>query len=233
MKLFELRPDEPATSEVEATHRWHLPGVRCDVCGETWANTGLAYPAVDLSVLTNTESYVKPRPLPRADLERLVAAVSPLLPAGSPPLRPGTDFGPLVGEIFGQPQEIAWHDSWDFLVKKDLWEALQSSLKTASVDASLEQDGVIVPLVELQLEPHGRFAAESFPDGRPPVCSGCGRLGLKRPKDIVIDRSSVRGVPKIFRLAEFTTIVVATEEMVDIIERLGLRGARYVELAVA
>src|SRR5690242_4450045 len=104
MRFYWLRPSVTArhTGEINAAHRWKLPGVTCPACGATWGGGADAYPGVDLSVLAEQARLEEARlEEDFAEFERLRERVRPLAPPGVP-LRPGTSFGPLVGTAKGQ-----------------------------------------------------------------------------------------------------------------------------------
>src|SRR5687768_1808883 len=100
MRSYWIRPDDDFRYTIEGRHRWGLPGLRCEVCGVTWAQTGVSYPTVDLSVLEDAGRFETQWPVERQEFERLKARVSPLLPAGLA-APPGTGLGPFVGTATG------------------------------------------------------------------------------------------------------------------------------------
>jgi len=71
-RFFWMNEDRAATAkhggDIDATHTWRLPGVRCHTCGATWSDVGHDYPSVDLSLLPGHRELEKPRPEPFLDL---------------------------------------------------------------------------------------------------------------------------------------------------------------------
>lgn len=217
MKLFELRPPEEPTYEIEATHRWGLPGVICDVCGATWSNVGTCYPTCDLSALPNASRYTNLHPVTRAELEELRTQVSLLLRPGIP-LPPGTDLGPLIGRARGGLSGWAWQHSWTVLVQ----DGALKELARAGVPPLRGAFAMLGPmaksaLFEVELELHGQLAASCLPDGGFAGCAACGRVAVKRPDELVIDGESVGNAPDLFRLSDLTTTVIASKRVVEAI----------------
>jgi uncharacterized double-CXXCG motif protein len=232
--FYALRPPDETNYEIHATHPWGLPGVRCDVCGQTWSNTGTSYPTVDLSGLPNAKRYKNLWPVSRAELDALRQPIAPLLPPGAP-LPPGTDLGPLKGRITGVlSSHIAWHQSWDVLFDADVYRALNAigSIRLTGAAANLRSRRP-VSLIEIQAERHGRMAAVSLPPGGLVACDGCGRRGVKRPDKVVLDGESLASAPDLFRLDDLTTAIVASHALVTLVRSLGLTGAAIEELAIA
>ncbi|ADO74781.1 double-CXXCG motif protein [Stigmatella aurantiaca] len=73
----------------------------------------------------------------------------------------------------------------------------------------------------------GRLHPDCFPSGYVQPCSRCGRSGLSLPKKRLLDTSSVQGPFDVFRLADFSTVVVCTERFSDACHRLGLDGVTF------
>ena len=234
MRWYELRPPEETSYDIDATHQWGLPGVKCDVCGATWGNVGTSYPTVDLSSLPNASRYKNLWQVSRSELDALRQPIAPLLPPGAP-LPPGTDFGCLEGRMTGKlSSHVAWRHSWDVLFHADIFDALNAigSIRLTGAPANLKSRRP-VSLIEIQADCHGRMAAVSLPPGGWVTCEGCGREGVTRPDKLVIDRESVTSAPDLFRLGDLTTAIVASHALVTLIRSLGLSGAAIEELDVA
>src|SRR5947209_1120664 len=116
--LYEIVPDDSYHHYIEARHRWGLPGVRCEACGATWGNVGVAYPAVDLSGLPNSRPYTKRWPVPWTEFVSLRAVVLSLLPPGAI-VPPGTGLGPLIGRANGTFPDVAWQHPWTMLIRSE------------------------------------------------------------------------------------------------------------------
>lgn len=228
MNLFELVPDESYDVEIEAEHRWGLPGVKCDACGATWSNVGVAYPAADLSRLPNSERYTNAWPVAWNEFVEIRNAVVPLLPPNAI-APPGTELGPLVGSARGTFPEIVWRNSWTMLMHGGFLDPIREMgirpLVGGKAVLAGHQD--LPEFVELQLEPHGRLDRESL--GPTSSCTKCGRLAITRPSRVVIERASIPTDHDIFRLADLTTMVVATDRAIDVLTGLNLRGFRFQE----
>ena len=232
MRLFEIRPDDSSDYVVEANHRWGLPGVKCDACGATWSNVGVAYPAVDLSALPNANRYTNFRPVPWNEFEQLRAPILELLPKGAI-APPGTEFGPLVGRVRGALPDLVWRDTWTLLSRPDVLSRLsREGLEVPrGVKAELE-GGPQRDLIELQLEPRATLAACCLPLGVPAACSVCGRRGIKRPRELVVERSSVPENLDFFRLSDLTTAILASEKAVKTLTELRLTGFHIAEVSL-
>ncbi|GHG89976.1 double-CXXCG motif protein [Comamonas sp. JC664] len=237
-RFFWLREDEAATAAFSGTfnavHKWSLPGVKCSDCGATWSSWGCHYPCVDLSPLPERAEFERARPEPFPEFARLRERVRPLAPANAL-LPPGAAFGPLVGTASGEFGPFAWQGTSLLLVRS---EALQS-LRTEGVRGLLAARAELrfrkkdpPELMDLQLEPRGLFHRDCLPADVPPPCEACGRPAFDRPEAPVLDAASLPSDVDIFRLADFTTMIVGTERVVDAVKRLGLPGLLAQELPV-
>ncbi len=236
MSLYQIGPDDsergPANRyELDATHEWGLPGVKCPACGATWAMTGPAFPALDLSGLPSTESYRSGWPVTPDELEALRLPLLPLLPGGYVP-PPGTEFGPLVGKARGTfVDDFVWVNPWTLLLGREALTKLQDAglRLPATVAPRLKfRGGAPAELLELQIEPAGELAEESFAAGGRP-CPACGRDG-RRPERFIADTRSLPADLDIFRARNFPTLILVTGRLVEAARRLGLTGAVFVEV---
>jgi len=230
-KLFELLPDDSYDNLVEARHRWGLPGVKCDSCGATWANVGIAYPTADLSLLGNLARFTKSPPVPWAEFEELRRLVLPHIPPGAP-TPPGTGLGPLHGKARGSFADVVWPSPWTVLIREQALIALRKSevRPLNGAVSHLRGPADLPALVELELEPRGRLAAGAHSAALP--CAVCGRQPVTRPSDVTIERSSIPDDRDIFRLTDLTTMIVGTERAVRAFADLRLTGYRVRELAL-
>ena len=235
MRFYKLEPVEPPrfTGEYNAVNKWGLPGVQCPSCGSTWSNVGDAYPCVDLSGLEEAEKLTKGY-LERnfEAFESLRERVRPRVPPGVP-LWPGTRFGPLVGSARGRFAQICMLYADSFIIRREALEQLQAEGLQGLVGCrtALRYRQKEAPdLWELQLEPHGLLHPDCIPPDEREPCAKCGHLGFSLPKEPLLDAASLPKHLDIFRLANFTTVIVATERFVDTVRRLGFEEISFREL---
>lgn len=239
MRLFRVTtPDDEfrptPTYSIEARHRWALPGVDCPVCGETWSNVGLSYPAFDLSSLPNVKQYEKARAVPLDVWNRLREAVKPVVPAGTL-LEPGATFGPLVGTAQGQFGDFAWLSKWRLFLQKSTLSRLESAgiHSLVTVPTQLTARGEPVPeLLELHIEP-GAWLVHGEREVEP--CSGCGRREFSRTsgQPLVIDRATVPAGRLLFRLRDLSTHIIATQEFRDAVASFQFSNIKFENIEVS
>lgn len=235
-RFFWLRQDEATAAtydgEFDAAHRWSLPGVRCHTCGATWGGAGHQYPCVDLSQLPEHREFEKARPEPFPEFARLRELVRPLAPPHAT-LPPGTAFGPLVGRAFGKFGPFGWWGSSMLLVRRDALERLQAEGVRGLLDCRAElrfRQKDPPELLELQIEPHGRLHPDCIPPDVPPPCVTCGRFGLARPDEPILDAASLPPELDLFRVGNFATMIIGTERLMEAVQRLELHGTTFREL---
>ena len=236
--LFEIIPDDDVWGNqyyINASHKWGLPGVICPLCGETWISVGLNYPSVDLTGLPNEKRYREFNAVALEKLEELITAIKPLLPQ-SAILRPGADLGPLVGTAQGKYSDFLWTNLWTLLVQNRVLDCLKEKgvNMPQAVPAILKHKRKETQeILELQIEPYTRIAASAYPSKVPPPCASCGREELKRPRKIVIERSSVPDHVDIFRGRDITTLLLATDRFVEAVRTLRLSNILFRKVEVA
>jgi uncharacterized double-CXXCG motif protein len=224
MKLYLLDdvPHPRYSGDYTYGHKWGLPGVHCPVCDATWATTGDAYPSVDLSHLPAQEQK---KYLPRveedyAEFERLREQVRPLVPPGIP-LLPGTKFGPMNGSAQGEFGPLVLVHAWELLMRREPLERLQAEglrgLKGCRTELRFRKKDP-PELLEMELLPRGAFHPDCQPE-LPPPCPKCGRRGLKRPDEPILDAAKLPEDLDLFRMAG--TMIVVTERFVEAVRRLG------------
>lgn len=235
MRFFELNEDAAAgyTGAVDAAHKWKLPGVICPGC-VTWGAGSKAYPSVDLSPISSRADFETARAVPLAEYERLRDLVQPLLPAGAV-VEPGSGFGPLVGTARGRFGALACPYPWWLLIQREALEKLQNEglqgLKGCPTELHFRQRHP-PELLELELLPAGRLHEDCLPPGHPPPCPRCGRHGLSLPDTRVLEPASLPTHLDVFRLVDFSTVIVCTERFADACRRLGLTGVIFTPLPV-
>jgi uncharacterized double-CXXCG motif protein len=234
VRFYRLREDTAPgyTGYLNAASKWGLPGVKCPGCGNTWASSGVAYPCVNLSQHPHRAEFEVPRPEPIEEFERLREQVRPLVPEGLP-LPPGTLLGPAVGTAQGRFGPFCFMISWGLFTRREAMEALQQEgvqgLKGCKPELRFRQKKNPPELVELQLEPYGLLHPDCLPP-RPPPCSRCGRDGFQLPEHLILDKASLPTHTDVFRLANFSTVLVGNERFKEAVQRLGLDGILFHEL---
>jgi uncharacterized double-CXXCG motif protein len=234
VKLYWLRPEDPSryTGDVNAGHKWGLPGVRCPTCGATWSDGSDAYPSVDLTSMPERKEFEVPRPEPFAEFARLRELVRPYAPSGVP-LEPGTEFGPLVGTASGTFGPFFMQNPWTLLALRETLERLQPEglrgLKGCRTELRFRKKNP-PELLELEVHPFGQLHPDCLPPDLPPPCVTCGRQGLTRPDEPILLASSLPTHLDLFRLAGYTTLILATERFVEAVRRLDIGGILFREL---
>jgi uncharacterized double-CXXCG motif protein len=231
MQYFIIDEDRSAgyTGFVDAAPKWGLPGIRnCPACKATWSGS-LAYPSVDLTPVIALADFETARAEPIEEYERLRELVRPLLPPGTV-LKPGTMFGPSVGKAQGRFGPLVMNYSWVLMVQREALEKLQAEglqgLKGCRIQVRFRQRNS-PELLELELHPTGRTHPDCLPPHRNPPCSRCGRLGLRLPDELLLDTSTLPNDRDLFRLEDFSGVIVCTERFAEACQRLGLDGVAF------
>jgi uncharacterized double-CXXCG motif protein len=166
-----------------------------------------------------------------SEFERLRELVRPLVPPGAL-LEPGTKFGPLVGSARGTFAQLFMILD-DLLIRREALEQLQAEgirgLNAFSTQLRFRQRKA-PELLELQIEPHGLLHRDCIPRGKAEPCGKCGRYDFSLPKKPLLARASLPEHLDLFRLANFTTVIVASERLVEVIRRLGFEEVSIREL---
>jgi uncharacterized double-CXXCG motif protein len=237
MDYFTLDEDKSLSyvAHIGCDHKWGLPGIlRCPGCQSSWGAGAKSYPSVDLTPVTALADFEEPRAEPIEEYERLRDMVSPLLPPGAV-VEPGTGLGPLVGKAQGPFGSFVARFAWLLLVRREALEMLQAEglrgLKGCRTELRFRQRNS-PELLELELLPVGRLHPDCLPPGRKPPCPRCGRRGLTRPADMLLDAATLPAHLDLFRLEDFSTVIVCTERFVEACRRLGLDGVAFQRLPV-
>ncbi|WNG53804.1 hypothetical protein F0U59_02630 [Archangium gephyra] len=232
MNYFRVKEDNSSiyTGRIEGRHKWGLPGIRnCPACKASWGTDARAYPSVDLSPVAALADFEEPRAEPIEEYERLCEVIRPLLPPGAL-LQPGATLGPLVGRAQGRFGPLVAPSSWALLAQRDALEKLQAEglqgLKGCGTQLRFRQRNA-PELLELELLPVGQLHPDCLPPNRKPPCSRCGRRGLTRPDDMLLDASTLPGHLDAFRLEDFSTVIVCTERFVETCRSLNLDGVNF------
>jgi uncharacterized double-CXXCG motif protein len=239
MRFYEAIEDEalPYTGDLSnASHKWGLPGWRCEVCGLSGGAAGLQYPCVDLSGLPaqDLEKLSDSWPVSFEEFERLLKLVRPLAPQGAQ-MEPGTRFGPLTGTGAGHFGQLFMQNPWSLFARREALERLQGAglrgLQGCPVNVRFRAKRP-PELWELQLLAHGKLHPDCLPPDRKPPCSTCGRFSWTLPSTYWLDADSLPEHVDVFRLSDWPTLIIATERMVDTVKRLELDGVAFRELEV-
>jgi len=236
MHYFRIKEDKSSgyTGDVDASHKWGLPGViSCPTCKATWGDNSKAYPSVDLTPVASLADFEEARAEPIEEYERLCELVRPLLPPGAL-LEPGAAFGPLVGKAQGRFGPFVSPYPWLLLAQREALEKLQAEglrgLKGCRTHLLFRQRDS-PELLELEILPAGRLHPDCLPPDREPPCPRCGRHGLSLPKVQLLDTATIPSHLDLFRLEDFSTVIVCTERFVDACQSLELGGVAFLPLS--
>jgi uncharacterized double-CXXCG motif protein len=237
MKFYRIRQDEAPqyTGNLNAAHQWGLPGIQlCPGCGLGGKDSAAQYPCVDLSHLPEEEQkkLSDPWPVPREEFVRLRELVRPLVPPGAE-LETGTAFGPLTGTASGRFGQLFMQNPWSLYLRREALEKLQAAgirgLQGCPMNVRFRQKNH-PELLDMQLELRGRFHPDCLPELDPP-CPTCGEgKGYPLPQPSILAAASLPEDLDVFRLADWSTLIIANERMVDAVRRLELDGVVFHEL---
>lgn len=240
-KIYRVRDDEipGIDGEVQAVHRWTLPGLRCGGCRQTWSSSGIELPSVDLSPI---EKEFKRRPAYGADkgdnwpvrndeMERLVGLARPFAP-DNVKLVPGAKFGPLVGYATGPFVDFfTWSGSACTILAKThvVAEMEATGLNIKTVKAELEfEGGEIEDLYEFEILPQVHVYDPEKEISKP--CPMCGRLGGKVPQRLIVYEDTWPEGADLVRAIEFQTVVLCSARFRDVVFENGWLGIRFEEV---
>ncbi|QRN97796.1 double-CXXCG motif protein [Archangium violaceum] len=239
MKFYRIRQDEAPryTGNLNAAHKWGLPGIEfiCPVCNLGGKMTAAQYPCVDLSHLPEEEQkkLSDPQPVPYEEFSRLRELVRPLAPPGAA-LESGAEFGPLTGTASGYFGQLFMQNPWSLYVRREALEKLRAAgvrgLHGCPLNVRFRQKNH-PELMDLQLELRGQFHPDCLPRNREPPCPSCGLdKGYKLPQPPILAASSLPEDLDVFRLADWSTLIIASEHLVETVTRLELDGVVFQEL---
>jgi uncharacterized double-CXXCG motif protein len=87
-------------------------------------------------------------------------------------------------------------------------------------------------ILELQIEPFGRLHKDCLPPDLEPPCAACGRQGLRRPDEPILDGATLPTDRDLFRVGNFSTMIIGTERFKHAVEQGGWTGILFRELPV-
>jgi uncharacterized double-CXXCG motif protein len=204
--------------------KWGLPGVHCPVCDFTWGSTANAYPSVDLSHLPAQEQkkYSAGVEQDFTEFDRLREQVRPLVPPGVR-LLPGTGLGPMTGSAQGEFGQLVLVNPWELLMRPEPLQRLQAEglrgLKGFRAQLRFRKKNP-PELLEMELLPRGEVHPDCLPEG-PPPCPKCEGHSFNRPEEPVLDGATLPQDLDLFRLADFSSMIIGTERFVEAARRLG------------
>jgi uncharacterized double-CXXCG motif protein len=230
VKLFNINWLGAGNPGIEGEFKWSLPGVKCSRCG-TWGAVGSEYPAIDLSRLTNVKPYIRPRAVSLAEFGQLQRAIQSFLPTDCP-LPPGTDFGRFEGRALARLGDFAWARQWTPFITETALLKLESELgEIETVPADIKATGKFNSHAKyhcLHVEPSARLHSSCIAERD--ICPLCGRSRVKLAGRLIIDSASVPHERQIFRVVEFKTYIVVTEEVRNAVMNFGLSDISFSEL---
>lgn len=238
MKVFMILPDDNGWGgkyryQINASHKWGLPGVACSRCGNTWSLTGVNYPSVDLSVLSNANRFNDPRPVSVEEFLFLRKQISRFLPPNSYQ-PPGTALGPLVGNAWGKFGDFSWLNPWTLLINEYLYNEFRSLdvvLPEGKIPELKFRSKSQPNLVEPQIEPLVKLAQSSFSNSDSPPCPSCG-YNAQKLKLMIVDRPSIPPNVNLFRPIEHPTRILTSEEFINVVIMKKLKGIIYKEVHI-
>lgn len=232
MHYFIVRGDNPSeyTGFIEGRYQWGLPGVdTCPACKSTWADVCRTYPSVDLAPVAALANFEDPSAEPIEEYERMRELARPLCPPGAL-LEPGNCLGPFVGRAQGRFGQLAAPDPWLLLVQREALEKLEAKglrgLKGCPTQLRFRQRNA-PELLELELLSAGRLHPDCLPPNQEPPCPRCGRFGIRKPKNPLLDASTIPEHVDVFRMEDMSTMIVCTKPFADACKRLGLDGVVF------
>ncbi len=237
MKFYEVMEDKSQgyTGNLNAGHKWGLPGVqRCPTCGASGGVVGLQYPCVDLSALPERKKFDKPWPVPFEEFARLRDLVRPLAPSWAV-LEPGAKFGPLEGTGSGSFGQLFMQNPWSLYARREALEQLQAAGVRGLQGCPLQvrfRAKQPPELLALQLELHGRFHLEVLSADRKLPCATCGNNPSPMPETLWLAGSSLPEDVDVFRFLEAPGFIIASDRMVNAVNRLELNGVVFREVKV-
>ncbi|MFY0573590.1 double-CXXCG motif protein [Cystobacter fuscus] len=121
-------------------------------------------------------------------------------------------------------------DTWWLLVQHKALEELHSAglRHLTGCRAILQTRQKDLPdLFELELLPRGKLHPDCLPAKRAPACPRCGRTGLSLPDELLLDGGTLPQHLDLFRLEDFSSVMVCTERFFSLCQRLGLDGVEF------
>jgi uncharacterized double-CXXCG motif protein len=146
----------------------------------------------------------------------------------------GTEFGPLTGTATGSFGQRFMQNPWSLYLRREALEMLQAAgirgLRGCPLAVRFRQKSH-PELIESQLEFHGRFHPVCLPKNLEPPCPTCGEdKGYSLPQSPLLAAASLPEDLDVFRLADWSGLILASQRFVDAVRRLELDGVVFHEL---
>lgn len=239
MKYYKIKPDysDEKQNYLEASHKWGLPGVSCNICNQIWSSIGIEYPSVDISELQIAKQLENGWVANLNVLEDLKKEIKRAYPTCEI-LEPGTSFGSLVGKEVGRKSgyfnDFIWNMPWTIVIKKEASDKLKSAELNLpmTIEPNIKFKTQPETLYEFELPLNGKLSNPIYEAGNETACSGCGRIGASMPEKIIVERSLLADNCDIFRLTNFATIILVTENFVDCVKNFGLKGILFEQVEI-
>lgn len=231
--MYHITPDTAASDyDIDAAHTVSLPGVVCPQCG-TWARTGVAYPTVTKSMLVPLLPRLCGVPLPVQNFQKLQSELVDLIGAARP-LFPGSKFGVAVGRVTGMVPDLAWSNPWTLFAQRCVFDNLQArGLNLTGAVADLKSTETESPeLVEIEAVPRVHLHRTIIAQQGAQECVLCGRMGIRKPPMIILDRESLDPTISIQRIYELASLIV-NAEFAELIRNEQLRGVKLLPVESA
>jgi uncharacterized double-CXXCG motif protein len=213
MKLYHIIADDEewGRSDVRASHRWTLPGIKCRYCGNTWGDTGLSYPSVRADMLPLNDKHGG-WPVPNEEYQALVEKVRPLL-RPEQLVTPGSEFGPLEGKMVGgKVGDFAWVHWWYLMIREESLAKLKSlGFKSPRVVAPNLSFGNREPVKLLEFEIEALASWDTRKLKKAFECQHC----------------------LFFRSGQAPAMILATESFAEKVKDLNLQNIVFEEMKVS
>lgn len=225
---------------INPSHSWHMPGVRCDVCGRAWGST-LCLPAIDVSGYTGENmlrgggsiSVDRFRALTVDLREYLGSKVSQDVP-----ILPGMRFGPISGAVRGKTAGDFLYSGQDLMIGRESMEKLVRSgvrgITAVCADLHIRKGARVNSLPEfmnLHVEPLARICDTSL-TRQGDECGNCsfpGKVELRRKAPIRF--ASVPDGVDVFRAVELYQEFFVSEAFKEVALQLGLTNLKLLEVS--
>lgn len=239
MKYYEIKPDysDEKQNYLEAVHKWGLPGVSCNVCNQIWSNVGIEYPSIDISELSISKKLENGWVAPLSELKSFQSKIRNTFTEYKI-FPPGTEFGCLVGKEVGRKRgyfnDFIWNSPWTIIIG----ETTLDKLHVKEINLPQTNEPIIKfktqpqKVYEFEVLPFGNLLNPIYENSRDIACLGCERIGVSMPREIVVEKVSIPIDLDVFRLTNFSTIIVVTERFVEAVKRHELKGAIFNEIKV-